>query len=134
LIQHKHNTLYGKTKNKFELELHDFLFISLIRKFAKLADLSLPTLEHDNHASTPPELTTTSEDQNELTFHPIPDTSSDPEDHDEDAQYIDTQYFDVPTPTANFSSTNMHTTMSGPEPFDTSYFIFDPLHYLHYSS
>jgi len=134
----QHITLYGKINNKLSLKLptkpspsptqHPY------QEIVKLADLNILTLDYENNQPLPPEPATHSDDQLEHIFHPIPDTSSDTEENDEDAQYIDTHYFDVPSPTAIFSQTNLDTRMLGSEPFDTSDFIFDPLHYLHYSS
>jgi hypothetical protein len=104
------NTLDGKTNNKLGLKL---LTQHPYTKIVKLEDLNIPTLDHENNQPLPPEPATNSDDQLEHIFHPIPDTSSDTEEHDEDAQCIDTQYFDVPTPTANFSKTNLDSPMSG---------------------
>jgi len=119
----QHSTLYGKINNKLGLKLPTKPSPSptqhRYQEIVKLADLNILTLDYENNQPLPPEPATHSDDQLEHIFHPIPDTSSDTEENDEDAQYIDTHYFDVPSPTAIFSQTNLDTPMPGSEPFDT---------------
>lgn len=136
----QHNTLYGRTNNKpshkpqtinnnlqhYTKQPH--------QKLAKLADLQLTTLDSDITPSAPPPPSTSDDTQDNI-YHHIPETTPDTihQDQDYDHQLIDTQFFDVPTPTANASFTPVSTNTI-PEPIDTSDIIFDPLHYLHYSS
>lgn len=76
------------------------------QKLAKLADLQVPTLETDiiSSASSP---TLISDEPQETPYDPIPATFTDGFHQDQD-NYRHTQYFDVRTPTANFSTTQLH--------------------------
>jgi hypothetical protein len=137
----QHNTLYGRTNSKPSHNKPQTINNNLQhytkqphQKLAKLADLQLPTLDSDITPSAPPP-PSTSDDTQENIYHHIPETTPDTSHQDQDYghQLIDTQFFDVLTPTANASFTPVSTNTI-PEPIDTSDIIFDLLHYLHYSS
>lgn len=76
---------------------------------------------------------TTTDSSSDFIYHNIPEESPPDDPYDNEIPCIDTKYFDVPTPTANFTTTT-HSSPCVNEPIDTSDIIFDPLHYLHYSS
>ena len=121
----QHNSLYGRV-NKYYSKDTDITSTtprpSLITppKTAKLAELQLPTLE----------ASTNDIDLLDATYHPIPpDTDTYPF----ETPTIDTQHFDVPSPTAN-NGLATYTPTSSEDDHATSDLIFDPLQYLQYSS
>jgi hypothetical protein len=121
----QHNSLYGRVNKHYSKDT-DITSIthrpSLITppKTAKLAELQLPTLE----------ASTNDIDLLDATYHPIPpDTDTYPF----ETPTIDTQHFDVPSPTAN-NGLATYTPTSSEDDHATSDLIFDPLQYLQYSS
>ncbi len=93
-------------------------------KTAKLAELQLPTL-----SPTPNNNDQITSDISDATFHPIPETT---DYHELDIPTIDAPAFDVPVPMANNGTvTNIQPPI---DDYNQSDLIFDPLHYLQYSS
>lgn len=101
-------------------------------KTYQIADLHLPALDHGGPSTTssPP---VTNDTSPKSFYHPIPDGSSPNDSYEYNIQCIDTPYFDTPTLTANFAKSTLIPPFIT-EPIDTLDIIFDPLHYLHYSS
>jgi hypothetical protein len=128
----QHNTLYGKINKNFIKTSDSPTTITNTtqhpqRNLAKLADLNLPTLD-------PEPVLTTSTTSPSPPYHNIQDTSFNEDPHEDDIQCIDTQYFDVPTPAAHFSSSTIPSPSTTVEPIDNTDILFDPLQYLHFSS
>jgi hypothetical protein len=128
----QHNTLYGKINKNFIKTSDSPTTITNTtqhpqRNLAKLTDLNLPTLD-------PEPVLTTSTTSPSPPYHNIQDTSFNEDPHEDDIQCIDTQYFDVPTPAAHFSSSTIPSPSTTVEPIDNTDILFDPLQYLHFSS
>jgi hypothetical protein len=129
----QHNTLYGRiNKNYTKSSASPSSITTTIhhpqRNIAKHADLQLPTLDED---STPTDSVT--HEIPESSYHHIPDHTPSQDTTNETIQCIDTQYFEIPNPTANFTSSTISTSSPILEPIDTSDLLFDPLQYLHFS-
>jgi hypothetical protein len=129
-----HNTLYGRINKNYTKSSPSPSSITTPihhpqHNIAKLADLQLPTLDED---STPTDSVT--HEIPELSYHYILDHTPSQDTTNETTQCIDTQYFEIPTPMANFTSSTIPTSSPILEPIDTSDLLFDPLQYLHFSS
>ncbi len=96
----QHNTLYGRInkKNSKSSESPSSIVTTMNhpqRKIAKLANLQLPTLDDD-----PTPITSNIFELPEPSYHHIPETTTTPDNNNEDIQCIDTQYFELPSPMA----------------------------------